>query len=96
MSFPVAPVWRSVGIFILVIGKGYATEAAREVMRWGFEEKGLDEIVAFAVPENSSSIRIMDKLGMTHDPGGDFNHPALPEDHRLSRHILYRKNSSCA
>ena len=74
-------------------GKGYATEAAQEAMRWGFEEKALDEIVAFAVPENSPSIRIMDQLGMTHDPSGDFHHPALPEDHRLSRHILYRKKN---
>ena len=74
-------------------GKGYATEAAQEAMRWGFEEKALDEIVAFAVPENSPSIRIMDQLEMTHDPSGDFRHPALPEDHRLSRHILYRKKN---
>ena len=74
-------------------GMGYATEAAREVLRWGFVEKKLDEIVAFTVPENLPSISIMDKLGMIYDPSGDFAHPALPQDHRLSHHILYRKKN---
>ncbi len=74
-------------------GMGYATEASQEVLHWGFEERNLDEIVAFTVPENKASIRIMEKLGMTHDPTGDFAHPALPENHRLSRHVIYRKSN---
>ena len=72
-------------------GHGYATEAAQEAMRWGFEEHLLEEIVAFTVPENIASIGIMNKLGMTHDPAGDFLHPGLPDGHPLRGHLLYRK-----
>jgi ribosomal-protein-alanine N-acetyltransferase len=32
----------------------------------------------------------MVRLGMTHDPAEDFDHPALPEGHPLRRHVLYR------
>jgi hypothetical protein len=31
----------------------------------------------------------MEKLGMRHDPGDDFDHPSLPESHPLRRHVLY-------
>jgi ribosomal-protein-alanine N-acetyltransferase len=31
----------------------------------------------------------MEKLGMTHNPAEDFDHPALPEAHPLRRHVLY-------
>jgi hypothetical protein len=30
------------------------------------------------------------RIGMVHDPGGDFDHPRLPEDSPLRRHVLYR------
>jgi RimJ/RimL family protein N-acetyltransferase len=36
------------------------------------------------------SRRVMEKLGMTHDPSDDFDHPVLPPGHRLRRHVLYR------
>jgi RimJ/RimL family protein N-acetyltransferase len=68
-------------------GHGFATEAARSVLEFGFGSLGLDEIVSFTVPENTRSRRVMDRLGMTHDPGDDFDHPTQP-DHR--RHVLYR------
>ncbi len=32
----------------------------------------------------------MEKLGMIHNPSDDFDHPRLPEDHPLRRHLLYR------
>jgi RimJ/RimL family protein N-acetyltransferase len=32
----------------------------------------------------------MEKLGMTNDPAEDFDHPMLPEGHKLRRHVLYR------
>jgi RimJ/RimL family protein N-acetyltransferase len=70
-------------------GHGYATEAAREAVRFGFEELGLDEIVAFTVPANTRSRRVMERLGMTHDPADDFDHPNVP-DGPLKRHVLYR------
>jgi len=35
----------------------------------------------------------MEKIGMTHDPADDFDHPRLPEGHALRRHVLYRKTT---
>jgi hypothetical protein len=32
----------------------------------------------------------MEKLGMTHNPADDFDHPRLPAGHRLRRQVLYR------
>jgi RimJ/RimL family protein N-acetyltransferase len=71
-------------------GKGLATEGAHEVLRFGFESVGLDSAVSFTVPGNVRSLRIMEKLGMTHDPADDFDHPRLPAGHALQRHVLYR------
>lgn len=71
-------------------GFGYATEAAREAVRFGFEEVGLAEIVSFTVPANLRSRRVMERLGMRRDPKDDFDHPRLPEGNRLRRHVLYR------
>lgn len=71
-------------------GKGYATEAAKAVLKNGFEEHGLKKIVSFTVPHNVRSLRIMEKLGMKRDETGDFHHPLLPHDHPLSLHVLYR------
>lgn len=73
-------------------GNGYVTEAAREALRFGFEEVGLDEIVSFTVPQNERSWRVMERIGLDRDPSGDFDHPnvdatAYPQ---LVRHIFYR------
>ncbi|CAN5314455.1 GNAT family N-acetyltransferase [soil metagenome] len=70
--------------------KGYATEGATAVLEYGFNQCGLKEIVSFTVPANLRSIRIMEKIGMQRDLQGDFAHPKLPPDHRLSQHVLYR------
>ena len=48
-------------------GKGYATEAAAAWLRYGFEQAGLARIVAVAVPENTGSRRVMEKLGMRYE-----------------------------
>lgn len=71
-------------------GRGYAPEAARAALAFGFAELGLAEIVSFTVPANHRSRRVMEKIGMTRDLDGDFDHPALPEGHPLRRHVLYR------
>jgi RimJ/RimL family protein N-acetyltransferase len=71
-------------------GQGYATEAARAAAADGFERLGLAEIVSFTAAINRRSRRVMEKLGMTHDAADDFDHPALPREHRLRRHVLYR------
>jgi RimJ/RimL family protein N-acetyltransferase len=71
-------------------GHGYATEGARAVLEFGFDVLRLEEIVSFTVPENVRSRHVMEKIGMTHDPADDFDHPLLPDGHRLRRHVLYR------
>jgi RimJ/RimL family protein N-acetyltransferase len=70
-------------------GHGYATEAARAAVAFGFDTLGLDEIVSFTTVGNELSRAVMRRLGMTHDPADDFDHPALPR-HPLQRHVLYR------
>lgn len=71
-------------------GQGYATEAARAVIDYGFEKIGLDEIVSFTARGNVRSMRVMEKIGMRRDFKGDFAHSKLPKDHPLSQHVLYR------
>lgn len=71
-------------------GRGYATEAARAALAHGFAALGLEEIVSFTAAGNLRSRRVMEKLGMTHDPADDFEHPSLPPGHPLRRHVLYR------
>ena len=71
-------------------GQGYATEAARAALRFGFESLGLDEIVAFTMPHNLRSRAVMERLGMTRRDADDFDHPLFEQAHPLSRHVLYR------
>ena len=71
-------------------GKGYATEAANACLDVAFNQLGLKEIISFTVPANIPSRKVMERLGMTHNPGDDFAHPKLPADHPLSKHVLYR------
>lgn len=72
--------------------QGYATEGAREALRFGWElgSPRLEEIVAFTVPGNARSRRVMEKLGMCHDPTDDFEHRRVPPGHPLRRQVLYR------
>ena len=71
-------------------GKGYATESAKASLKYGFEKCGLKEIVSFTVPANVRSLRVMEKIGLKRDLNGDFAHPKLAADHKLSHHFLYR------
>jgi RimJ/RimL family protein N-acetyltransferase len=57
-------------------GKGYATEVARASLRYGFEEIGLERIIALAFPANVPSQRVMQKIGMTHLGLTDIYHDA--------------------
>jgi len=73
-------------------GHGYVTEAAREALRFGFEDVGLDEIVSFTVPQNARSWKVMERIGLVRDPSRDFDHPrvdAVAYPH-LVRHVFYR------
>ena len=71
-------------------GQGYATEGAKAALAFGFENLRLAEIVSFTVPANLRSRRVMEKLGMSHHPSEDFDHPVLLDGHPLRRHVLYR------
>jgi RimJ/RimL family protein N-acetyltransferase len=74
-------------------GHGYATEAGRAALAYGFREAGLAEIVSFTTVANRRSRAVMERLGMTHDPGEDFEHPSLPPSHPQRPHVLYRRTA---
>jgi RimJ/RimL family protein N-acetyltransferase len=71
-------------------GRGLATEGARAVVDYAFQTLLLPGLVSFTVPRNLHSIRVMEKLGMVHNPADDFDHPRLPHGHPLRHHVLYR------
>jgi len=75
-------------------GIGLATEGAGEVVRYAFEVLRLESLVAYTVPANVRSLRVIEKLGMARDPAGDFDHPNIPDGHPLRRHVLYRLRRS--
>jgi RimJ/RimL family protein N-acetyltransferase len=62
-------------------GKGLATEMARRVLKAGFEELGLDNVVSFTLPTNVASRRVMEKAGFEFER--NIVHADLP-------HVLYR------
>lgn len=70
-------------------GKGYATEAAREALRVGFEQLGLAEIVSFTTLSNLRSRAVMERIGLR-NAHEDFEHPGVAEGHPLRPHCLYR------
>jgi RimJ/RimL family protein N-acetyltransferase len=69
-------------------GHGYATEAARAALAYGFGTLGRREILAVAAAGNVRSHAVMKRLGMTHDPADDFDDPTEPPE--LRRCVLYR------
>ena len=75
-------------------GRGLATEGANAVVLHAFGPLGLDALVSFTVPANIRSRRVMEKIGMTHNPKDDFDHPNLAVGHPLRRHVLYRISRS--
>jgi len=74
-------------------GNGYATEAAKGVLDFAFNKLNLNEVVSFTSHLNAPSINVMKRIGMTHDPKGDFDHPKVEEGHKLRPHTLYRIKS---
>jgi RimJ/RimL family protein N-acetyltransferase len=68
--------------------RGLATEGGQAALRYGFESLGLREIVAFTIPANRRSRRVMEKLGLVFSE--EFDHPLIAEGHTMRRHVLYR------
>ena len=75
-------------------GNGYATEAARAALTYGFQTLGLPEILSFTPAINLRSRRVMERIGMTRRCEDDFEMPIYPLTHPLSRHVLYRLAAS--
>lgn len=73
-----------------VWGQGIAPEAARAWLDHAWRGLALDEVVAFTAAINLPSQRVMQKIGMTRDPAGDFDHPRIADGHPLRAHVLYR------
>ena len=68
-------------------GGGFATEGAQAALAWGFAHIDTAEIIAFTGAANLASQAVMRRIGMTADPARDFDHPRLPEDSPLRRHV---------
>ena len=75
-------------------GRGYATEGALAALKYGFETLNLKEIVSFTFIQNKRSRAVMERIGMHREVADDFDHPKLPDDHRLKKHVLYRLNAT--
>jgi RimJ/RimL family protein N-acetyltransferase len=74
-------------------GHGYATEAARVALGYGFGTLAFSDVVSFTSVANQRSRAVMERLGMRRDPAEDFDYPSFPEGHPLRRHVLYRLGS---
>lgn len=89
-NLPVAPVieigWR---LGKDVWGKGIATEGARAVVRTAFVDLGFPRVLAFTTPPNTPSRRVMEKVGLLREAELDFDHPDLPPEHPMRRHVVY-------
>lgn len=79
--------WR---LIAKVWGNGYAPEGAHAALDFAFDQLNADEVISMTAVSNLKSRRVMEKIGMSHSPDDDFDHPLVPEDHRLCRHVLYR------
>jgi RimJ/RimL family protein N-acetyltransferase len=73
-------------------GAGYATEAAAAALQYAHGQLNVERVAAFTSIGNVASQNVMKRLGMLHDeslPNGEFDHPLLPADHVLKRHVLF-------
>lgn len=69
---------------------GFATEGAKAVLNYAFNELKIPEIVSFTAMNNLKSINVMKKIGLHHDEKDNFDHPKLDVSSNLRRHVLYR------
>jgi RimJ/RimL family protein N-acetyltransferase len=70
-------------------GAGYATEAAGAAADWCRAHRPAHRIVAITAAVNARSRAVMERLGMIHRPELDFDHPKVPADSPLHRHVTY-------
>ena len=70
-------------------GQGYATEAAKESLRYAFTKLNLSEVVSFTTLSNFRSQAVMKKIGMS-NTGNNFMHPDIETTHPQCEHVLYK------
>ena len=73
-------------------GNGYATEGAKECLKYGFDTLGFDEVYSFTAKVNLPSENVMKKIGM--EKVMEFNHPSINENSPLCKHVLYCINKN--
>ncbi len=71
-------------------GRGAASTSARRVLDAAHTEFGIDEVLSFTSVLNAPSIAVMQRIGMTREPAGNFDHPRVPVESALREHVLYR------
>lgn len=70
-------------------GHGFASEAARAALAHGFADPAVRRIAAITTTDNWKSRAVMERIGMAYAPGLDFDHPAVPADSPVLRHVTY-------
>jgi RimJ/RimL family protein N-acetyltransferase len=72
-------------------GKGIATEASKEIIKYGFEVLKLEKIIGIAFPKNIASCKVLEKIGLNHykvdsydGDGGEYNWYQLKRENYLS------------
>ena len=68
-------------------GQGFATEAAKACLDYGFNKLGFNKIVSFTSSLNLKSEKVMQRIGMRYV--ADFYHPKIEKENKLCRHVLY-------
>ncbi|MDB5088249.1 MAG: ribosomal-protein-S5-alanine N-acetyltransferase [Mucilaginibacter sp.] len=68
--------------------QGFATEAAKACLQFGFDTLKLSEIYSFTTVSNFRSENVMKKIGMIKE--GYFEHPSVEDGHILKKHVLYK------
>jgi len=74
-------------------GNGYASEAAKEALKYAFTALHLDEVVSFTALANDRSKAVMRSIGM-YDSQQNFMHPDIAPSHPLCEHVLYKVSQS--
>jgi len=69
-------------------GKGYATEAAKEVLRFALISLQQEKIFSFTSMANNRSVSLMERIGMK-DTDSNFDHPSLSNNKKLAEHVLF-------
>ncbi len=72
-------------------GKGYATEAAKAWLDFGFKEKEIETIYSVAPLLNLGSEKVMQKIGL--EKIDEMVHPKIPEGNPLRQCCLYKKDN---